>query len=77
MEQPTENEIFRFDDRREYNGGPPDGLEERRISYRRENDQYRTDVKTVLDMEMEETGTEEELNIRLEPILEKIKACKY
>ena len=77
MEQPIDKEIFRFDDRREYNEGPPSGVEERRVSYRRDNDRYRADLKTVLDLEMEETVTDEEVNKVLGPVLEKIKEGKF
>jgi len=77
MEQPTDKDVFRFDDRREYNDGPPNGVEERRVEHRREDDQYRADIKTVLDLEMDETVTDQEVNKVLGPVLENIKAGKY
>ena len=77
MEQLENKDIFRFDDRREYNEGPPEGLEERRVEHRRENDQYRADLKTVLDMEMDESVSDQEVNKVLGPVLENIKAGKY
>ena len=77
MEQLDNKDILRFDDRREYNDGPPEGTDERRVDHRRENDHYRANIKTVLDLSMEETVTDEEVNKVLAPVLEKIKAGKY
>ena len=69
--------ISRFDDRREYNDGPSDETEERRIVHRRENDKYRADLKSVLDLEKEDTVTEDEVKKILEPILDDIKDGKF
>ena len=77
MEQLGFKDVFRFDDRREYNDGPPDEDEERRIIHRREDDKYRADLKSVLDLEMEDTVTSEEVDKVLEPVLVDIKAGKY
>ena len=77
MEQLENKDIFRFDDRREYNDGPSDETEERRVEYRRGSDQYRADLKSVLDLEMEDTVTDEEVNKVLAPVLENIKDGKY
>jgi len=77
MEQTRNIDTLRFDDRREYNEGPPDKAEERRTINRRDNDQYRADIKTVLDMSIQETVTDEEVGNILKPVLEDIKAGKY
>ena len=77
MEQVESKDTFRFDDRREYNDGPPEGTDDRREEYRREDDRYRADLKSVLDLEMENTVTDEEVNKVLGPVLEDIKAGKY
>ena len=77
MEQHESKETLRFDDRREYNDGPPDGVDERRFENRRENDQYRADLKSMLDQEVEDSVTDEEVNKVLGPVLEQIKAGKY
>ena len=77
MEQLENKDVFRFDDRREYNDGPQDEDEERRIIHRRGDDKYRADLKSVLDLEVEDTVTDEEVNKVLEPVLENIKAGKY
>ena len=77
MEQLENKDVFRFDDRREYNDGPPDEDEERRIIHRREDDKYRADLKSVLDLEMKDTVADEEVDKVLEPVLENIKAGKY
>ena len=77
MEQLENKDVFRFDDRREYNDGPPDGIDERRTEYRRDSDQYRADLKSMLDISMADTVTDEEVNKVLGPVLEKIKEGKY
>jgi len=77
MEKLDNKDMFRFDDRREYNDGPPEGTDERREEYRREDDQYRADLKSALDLEMEDTVTDEEVNKVLGPVLEKIKEGKF
>jgi len=77
MEQQKKKDALRFDDRREYNEGPLGGDEERRVINRRENDQYRADIKTVLDLSIEETVTDDEVGNVLKPVLEDIKAGKY
>ena len=77
MGQLEEKDAFRFDDRREYNDGPPNELDERRILYRRENDRYRADVKTALDQNVEDIVTDDEVKKILEPVLESIKNGKY
>jgi len=77
MEQLENKDAFRFDDRREYNDGPPMGTEERRVTYRRDNDLYRENMKTALDLSMEDTVTKEEVDKVLGPVLEKIKSGKY
>lgn len=76
--EPLENkDIFRFDDRREYDSGPPDGSDERRTVYRRENDLYRENIKTALDLSVEDTVTDEEVNKVLLPVLKKIKSGEF
>ena len=77
MEQKENKEIFRFDDRREYNDGPPEGYEERRVENRRDSDVYRENIKTVLDLSMDDTVTDEEVNKVLGPVLANIKSGKY
>jgi len=69
--------IHRFDDRREYNDGPPDGTDERRGEYRRDSDQYRADLKSVFDISVEDTVTDEEVGNVLGPVLERIKAGNF
>ena len=77
MGQLENKDEFRFDDRREYNDGPPGEAEERRVKYRRENDQYRADLKTLLDQSADDTVTEDEVKKVLAPVLENIKDSKY
>jgi len=71
------NDKYRFDDRREYNYGPPNGLGERRYTNRREGDKFKVWLKAIFDWHMEETISDEQVRHILEPVLKKIQAGAF
>jgi hypothetical protein len=68
---------YRFDDRRCFNIGPPKVLPERRVSRRRECDNFRVWLKAVLTMHCEETVSDEDVCHVLAPVLVRIQTGEF
>jgi len=71
------NNEYRFDDRREYDTGPPTGYHDRRETLRREDDRFRVMLKRIFDLHMEDTISDEQIKRILEPIVIRIKAGEF
>ena len=69
MKETPETEEYRFNCRRSCDIGPPGGLSNRRVAFRREEDKFRAWFKKEFHLHMDETITQEKEQSLISPVV--------